>query len=135
MSQFDAMSSVASVDSRTLDRVAEEPWALDDNRSVSAGSVFSAAGPSNEVVDAAQVGIQLDGLATTSTLLPAMGMESSSVPLIEGGLESVESTFAPIEGLHGLQSISQVGDDAVPNMQIDAMASGVSRLAPTATKP
>jgi len=135
MSQFDAMSSVASVDSRTLDRVAEEPWALDDNRSVSAGSVFSAAGPSNEVVDAAQVGIQLDGLATTSTLLPAMGMESSSVPSIEGGLESVESTFAPIEGLDGLPSISQVGDDAVPNMQIDAMASGVSRLAPSATKP
>jgi len=30
--------------------------------------------------------------------------------------------------------MSQAGDEAVPNMQIDAMASGVSRLAPAVTE-
>ena len=39
-----------------------------------------------------------------------------------------------VTGLDGLQSMSQAGDEAVPNMQIDAMASGVSRLAPAVTE-
>lgn len=115
LSHVDAMSSVASIDSRGLEAVTEEPWLGQDAESFSASSVIDA----RHLPD-----LMLDDLGVSPPDTAVQGLQSMD--------STFSQTFGPVDT--GLESSNTVLARDV-GVDFDALASGTSRVTHAAPQP